>query len=236
MGGLITLQCTGLRALVKPKQPRKAPKGAFLLSKTVYSVTRVKTNRVTKMNIPKTRKEAKETGATHYFTGEPCSRGHIALRKTKGACVECLKEDWAKDNAKRAEYFKTSETVKENKRRYYERNKEAVKARASNRPKEDQTKYKRKYKEANPELYRALTNARRERFKEATPPWTTKEMKRQIRQKYLEAQDLTKTTGVRYEVDHIIPLINDNVCGLHVPWNMQIIPKSDNLRKSNKLS
>ncbi len=41
-------------------------------------------------NLPKTRAEAKATGATHYFTGEPCKHGHIAPRKTKGACVECL--------------------------------------------------------------------------------------------------------------------------------------------------
>ena len=188
------------------------------------------------MTVPKTRKEAKETGATHYFTGEPCLRGHIALRKTKGACVECLKEDWVKDNAKRSEYFKTSEATKAAKQRYYERNKEAVKARATARPKEDQTRYKQKHKAGNQDYYKALTNARRERFKEATPAWTTKEMRRQIRQKYLEAQELTKTTGIRYEVDHIIPLINDNVCGLHVPWNMQLLPKTDNLRKSNKLS
>jgi len=39
------------------------------------------------MDYPKTRKKAKEIGATHYYTGEPCSRGHIALRKTKrGMC------------------------------------------------------------------------------------------------------------------------------------------------------
>ena len=60
------------------------------------------------MEYPKTRKEAKETGAKYYFTGEPCSRGHVAPRKTKGCCVECMKEDWATDNAKRAEDRKST--------------------------------------------------------------------------------------------------------------------------------
>jgi len=55
--------------------------------------------------LPKTRAEAKAIGATHYFTGEPCKHGHIAPRKVKGACVECLKVEWALNNAKRADYF-----------------------------------------------------------------------------------------------------------------------------------
>ena len=32
-------------------------------------------------NLPKTRAEAKATGAKYYFTGEPCKHGHIAPRK-----------------------------------------------------------------------------------------------------------------------------------------------------------
>ena len=53
-------------------------------------------------NLPKTREEAKRTGAKYYFTGQPCKHGHIAARKTKGACVECLKVEWEKANITRA--------------------------------------------------------------------------------------------------------------------------------------
>ena len=52
--------------------------------------------------LPKTRAEAKATGATHYFTGEPCKHGHVAPRKTKGACIECVKNEWKVSNKKRA--------------------------------------------------------------------------------------------------------------------------------------
>ena len=186
------------------------------------------------MEYPNNRSEAKKTGAIHYFTGQPCSRGHIALRKTKGTCVECMKEDWKIDNEKRKEKPK-SEAAKEAGRRYYEKNKEAVKARANARPKEEVNQYKKKYKQENPELYKALVSVRKRRHRNATPAWITAEQKLAMREMYLQAQKLTKITGERYVVDHIIPLISPDVCGLHVPWNLRVITQEENLKKSNKL-
>ena len=189
-------------------------------------------------NLPKTRAEAKAQGAKFYFTGEPCKHGHIAARKTKGVCVECLKVEWAQGNIIRADYFKQynkSNAGGEAKQRYYEKNRAQVIARAQARPAVEKQAYKSKYKQSNPDLYKTLTSFRRRRFRDATPPWLTRKQKSEIRQLYQIAITMSKTTGERYVVDHIIPLHGEAVCGLHVPWNLRVITQGENLRKSNKL-
>jgi hypothetical protein len=58
---------------------------------------------------------------------------------------------------------------------------------------------------------------------------------RQIKQIYKEAKTISAETGVPHHVDHIVPLRAKNCCGLHVPWNLQIIPASVNVSKGNKM-
>ena len=187
------------------------------------------------MDYPKTRKEAKETGAKYYFTGEPCTRGHIAPRKTKGVCTECMKEDWTVDNLRRAGSPK-SEAAKAAGRRYYEKNRDLVLAKANNQPKDQLKEYKQAWKDRNPDYVQVSVSMRRRRLRHATPKWLTIEHKMQIRELYLAARDLTRRTGIKHVVDHIVPLRSEVVCGLHVPWNLQIMTHNDNCAKSNKLS
>lgn len=185
------------------------------------------------MNYPSTRKEAVKSGAKYYFTGKPCNRGHVALRKTKGCCIECMKEDWNTNNKKRKSKPK-SEAAKAAGRRYYEKNKELVIARAKARPAEDKNRWKKQYKDRNPELYKSINSFRRRRHRNATPPWLTYFQKRDIKALYVQAMTLSKITGEQYVVDHIVPLNNPEVCGLHVPWNLRVITQEENLAKSNK--
>jgi hypothetical protein len=189
------------------------------------------------MEYPKTRKEAKEQGATHYYTGEPCKHGHVALRKTKGSCVECLKIEWQKNNETRAGYFKTynkKEEVKDRKNEWYLANRDQVIERAKTRPVESLREYRNAWKRNNPVQVNASTKARRRKHRQATPLWLTRKQKSEIRQLYQIAITMTKTTGEQYVVDHIVPLRGQDVCGLHVPWNLRVITQEENLKKSNK--
>jgi len=190
------------------------------------------------MDYPKTRKEAKAQGAKFYFTGEPCSHGHIAPRLVKGTCVECRKLEWQHSNQKREDYFREynrRSDVKDRKNAWYLENKEAVIDRARTRPPEVLREYRNTWKANNVVAIRADTKARRRKHRVATPKWLTRKQKTEIRQIYQIAITMTKTTGEPYVVDHIVPLRSDTVCGLHVPWNLRVITQAENLKKSNHL-
>lgn len=67
----------------------------------------------------------------------------------------------------------------------------------------------------------------------AKPKWLTKEQRKDIVDVYVHMRDCKVTTGEDYHVDHIVPLKGINVCGLHVAWNLQVLPADVNIRKSN---
>lgn len=84
--------------------------------------------------------------------------------------------------------------------------------------------------------HRGIVNAnvvRRDLSKRhATPRWADRLMMRAF---YLEAARLTRETGIRHEVDHIVPIRSRLVCGLHVPANLQILTREANQKKGNHL-
>lgn len=90
------------------------------------------------------------------------------------------------------------------------------------------------WKEANRDKVRSASAKNRAKRISRVPKWLTPEHKKEIAQIYKKAKDMEKETGIGYHVDHIVPLIGKNVCGLHVPWNLQILEASENYRKSNK--
>jgi len=184
------------------------------------------------MEYPTTRSEAKQTNASYYFTGKPCKHGHIALRKTKGLCIECMKVDWKKQIEKRKTQPK-SEAAKASGRKYYLKNKEKVKASAKKQPIEKRREYRKRWKQNNPISKQASDNAWKRRQKNATPSWLSVKYRKEILEIYKAARRLSDATNDQYVVDHIVPLKGEIVCGLHVPWNLQILKNEENARKSN---
>ena len=72
---------------------------------------------------------------------------------------------------------------------------------------------------------KAAKEGRRRALKfKATPVWVDLE---QLKFMYINRPK-------KHSVDHIIPLKNKLICGLHVPWNLQYLSKADNTRKLNK--
>jgi uncharacterized transporter YbjL len=92
----------------------------------------------------------------------------------------------------------------------------------------------RAWQKLNRDKVNANQARRRAAKLQAMPRWLTAEDKLKIVEFYKLAKRLEQETGVKYHVDHIVPLQGINICGLHVPWNLQVIPAYDNISKSNK--
>lgn len=81
--------------------------------------------------------------------------------------------------------------------------------------------------------YLYYSRTRKASQKQRTPPWLSKEQKKEILSFYKEAKRLYEETGIKYHVDHIVPLQGEFVSGLHVPWNLQILTEYENISKNN---
>jgi len=104
----------------------------------------------------------------------------------------------------------------EGQRRYLASERGRAITRASNR------NYKREDAGLDARRYAAM--------KQATPGWyaTT-----QLQLVYAAAFE-RKNAGEDAVVDHIVPLISKLVCGLHVPWNLQVLDRFNNRSKGNR--
>ncbi len=84
----------------------------------------------------------------------------------------------------------------------------------------------RQYYHSNKYLYTARNARRRAAKLQATPNWADHETIKRI----------YETCPEGYHVDHIIPLQNDLVCGLHCEFNLQHLTATENLSKGNKFN
>lgn len=188
--------------------------------------------------------EARASGLTWYFTGKPCKHGHVAKRQlVNGTCFGCVSV-YHKERRKtdptfvaavtaRVQAFKDKDPEEYNRKRrarrvtlasdrkWIEENREKVRA------------TKARWKKRN-RPYGAAWAMKREAQKQfAYPAWADDEATLAI---YEQCAKVTAETGVQHHVDHIVPLLGKNVCGLHVHYNLQILTAAENIAKGNRWS
>jgi len=192
-----------------------------------------------------TRADAKAIGQRWYFTGAPCPRGHVAKRSVSNReCRRCVDDKTAAKRradpdlirAKdRARHARTLDARRTQSRASRERHIEARRQYDLERYQQPERRAWQKsqatgWAKSNPGKRNAIISARRAWVKRATPAWLSDQQRAEIRAFYLAA----RSRGTGFHVDHIVPLRGRNVCGLNVPWNLQILTKAENIAKGNR--
>lgn len=154
----------------------------------------------------------------HYERLRKYGRTHRVRRSSPNVCSK-KKCPGAVILKRHVEYMKTASTVKAR-----------IAAWRLSHPTETRDKA-RDYRSRARHLIRSQSAARRAARISATPPWLSRDHRMKIKAVYLSALKVSEETGIPHEVDHIVPLRGRTVCGLHVPWNLRVIPAEINRRR-----
>lgn len=148
------------------------------------------------------------------------------------ACLDCARakmKAWRDANKDRDRAAKT---------RWADQNREKIKCKSKRYYAENKEKHKvacDRWSKANPSNVLIRQSKRRASKRNAMPTWLTAIHMAQIQEMYDVATACTMQTGIKHHVDHIHPLQGKSFRGLHVPWNLQVIPAHDNHVKLNNL-
>lgn len=195
------------------------------------------------------REDALAQGLKRYFTGEPCAKGHVSQRYSKGkACVACLLAHEAAVRAdpekgkkyrirKSANQKKLAAKKKAESREYADRYKAYCRAyhreRRANDPDFAARKYakSREWFKANPEAARVFASNRR-KSKRAGNGFSRQDVKYCLRRQGNRcAEPSCRVVLEKYHVDHVMPL---SLGGAHDKTNIQCLCVSCNLQKAAK--
>lgn len=183
---------------------------------------------------------------------------HRDARKSNGLCSKCKDcfKTYRTDNlndikAYRKRYYARSDKVAareaklawdranpdktaEAQRRYVAKNRDKVRSAKliyEEKTREQRAAARKKHMRENLHVHRARSAARQAAKIRATPSWANKFL---IEEAYHLARLRTMLFGFPWHVDHIVPLRSDLVCGLHVEFNLAVIPGSLNMKKQNR--
>ena len=164
------------------------------------------------------KKKYKKKRLDQNFCSNKCCKKHL-YDNNKELFLQRLKICYKKFKQQRIAsvkkyYIINQNKVKKYKKKYYKKNSEKIK------------QYVSEWRKKNKNITNAYKAKRRASELKATPRFANLD----------KIKEIYKNCPIGYHVDHIVPLNNKNVCGLHVEWNLQYLTPSANLSKSNKLT
>lgn len=199
------------------------------------------------------RGQAAKEGRHHYFTGKPCKRGGVAPRRVNNyqcTCHLCMKKSsekaslWQKNNKGKARSRKkiwaerNKSHVIASRKEKYERNKEYIKEKSRVYRRENPEKVKlckQKWYLDNKHYAIDASKVRHGIRRSRKVSWFGELDELVIKEAYDLCKRREEATGMKWEIDHMIPLRANNACGLHCAQNIQVIPLIKNRAKMNQM-
>ena len=172
---------------------------------------------------------------------KPLSSFHRMGEKHRPRCKPCHIQDstkWANENKERY-LSRLREWYDKNKRSHripQTKEEKLEKKRASNKAWREKNKervvaIRKSWADRNKHVEMERVRRRQATKKKATPKWANKDAMAIF---YLDAVSKTSQSGMKWTVDHIVPLTSDIVCGLHCEANLQVMEFTENVRKGNR--
>jgi hypothetical protein len=183
------------------------------------------------------RKDAKQRGLKRYFTGDSCAHGHVSERRVgNGECLACAVirlSAWRAENPEiRAAHRKKHKELHRDKENLQHKSWLNANPERKERYRLQKNLATSAWEKANAGRKSKLVADYRAKKIQRMPPWLNDGHLLEIQSIYLYSRSLNQI-GFNFHVDHMVPLRGESVSGLHVPWNLQVIPAIDNIRKNN---
>lgn len=164
------------------------------------------------------RAEAIKAGLPRYFTNAACSKGHVSERYVSSkTCCECANARANVTKAKNRDKYTASSAL------------------WGKLNPEKRAQYQRTQNAKSPGRRNLWTMNYRTAKADRMPKWLNDGQLFELESVYTYCSALRRI-GLDYHVDHVVPLRGKSISGLHVPWNLQVLPGRENMSKGNSFN